>query len=116
MIFPERSPSEEPKEPSPGDIPPSITPETLVVRALGGLQYAACGLIVLGILFQGLGIAHQQTGLIGILVGLFVFPILTFATPFHAGFAMGNWRILQVDVVWLVVLLVVASILTREKA
>ena len=82
---------------------------------LVGLVHAACGLIVLGILLQGLGIAHQQAGLIGILMGLFVFPLLTVATPFYAGLAMGNWRILQVDVVWLVALLVVASILTRGK-
>jgi hypothetical protein len=80
-----------------------------------GVLYTLCAITVIGILIQGLGIAHQQAGLVGILVGLFVLPLLTVATPFYAGFALDNWRILTVDVVWLIVLFGLALFLERKS-
>jgi hypothetical protein len=73
------------------------------------------GLNLLGILVQGLMIAHQQAGLIGVIVGFLVAPFLVLATPIYAGVALGSWRILKVDVVWLIITLLLAAVIAPGR-
>lgn len=43
-----------------------------------------------------LGIIHSKLGFFGVLVSLFLFPVVTVVAPWYVGLADGNWRPLMV--------------------
>lgn len=42
---------------------------------------------------------YNLWGIIGIILGVFLFPILLFVMPFYALFAYGNWWLLALSIV-----------------
>lgn len=52
-----------------------------IVYSLGGLWG----------LFICLAIVKAKLGIIGLIVGLFLFPVVLYLAPWYVGFADGNW-------------------------
>jgi hypothetical protein len=68
-------------------------------------------------LFICLGIVHAKLGIIGVVVGLFIFPVVIYLAPWYVGFADGNW--MPVTVVYgsgivAMILIVIGSAIDKD--